>query len=59
VPLVLLIGAFLFAYQWVGLYGLCIAVVAMQANLRTELSTEVAELEKLVLRSKKIFFHGN
>jgi K(+)-stimulated pyrophosphate-energized sodium pump len=58
VPLVLLIGAFLLAYHWVGLYGLCIAVVAMQANLRTELSTEVAELEKLVLRSKKIFFQG-
>ena len=59
VPLVLLIAAFLLAYHWVGLYGLCIAVVAMQANLRTELSTEVAELEKLVLRSKKIFSHGN
>jgi K(+)-stimulated pyrophosphate-energized sodium pump len=59
VPLILLIAAFLLAYRWVGLYGVCIAIVAMQANLRTELSTEVAEMEKLILRSKKIFFHKN
>lgn len=56
VPLFLLIAAFLLAYHWVGLYGLCIAVVAMQANLRTQLSTEIAELEKLILRSQKTFF---
>jgi Na+/H+-translocating membrane pyrophosphatase len=56
VPLVLLIAAFLLAYHWVGLYGLCIAVVAMQANLRTQLSMEIAELEKLILRSQKTFF---
>jgi hypothetical protein len=55
IPLVLLIGAFLLAYHWVGLYGVCIAIVAMQANLRTELSSEVAELEKLIIRSRKIF----
>jgi Na+/H+-translocating membrane pyrophosphatase len=56
VPLVLLIASILLAYQLVGLYGMCISVVAMQSNLRTELSSEVAELEKLVKRSKKIFF---
>jgi Na+/H+-translocating membrane pyrophosphatase len=55
-PLLLLITAFLLAYQWVGLYGVCVAVLAMQSNLRTELSVEVAELEKLILRSKKVFF---
>ena len=55
-PLLLLITAFLLAYQWVGLYGVCVAVLAMQSNLRTELSAEVAELEKLILRSKKLFF---
>ncbi len=54
-PLILLISAFLLAYQWVGLYGVCIAIVTMQANLRTELSSEVAELEKLIVRSRKIF----
>ena len=56
VPLVSLISLFLLAHEWVGLYGFCVAVVAMQSNLRTELATEVAELEKLVLKSKQLLF---
>lgn len=47
-PLLLLIGAILLAYDLVGLYGVCITIVAMLSNFRTELSAEIAELEKLI-----------
>ncbi|MBC7920180.1 MAG: sodium/proton-translocating pyrophosphatase [Ferruginibacter sp.] len=56
VPLVSLIALFLLAHEWVGLYGFGVAIAAMQSNLRTELAAEVAELEKLVLRSKRLLF---